>query len=367
MNTRIWLIPQIIALILLSSAIALVATWYWNLSAYWAILTNVLILTLSLTVLIRASILKPLRKILETTRKMAQGDFTARTESRSYGEILEIEQSINEMAVALETSIQVTDNLISNLKEAVAVTQKASQAKSIFLANVSHELRTPMHGILSYARFGQQKAMSTEKEKLKTYFDEIYDCGFRLMSLLNDLLDLSKLEAGKQDYVMKENNFTKIVEVVVSEANALANEKGIKFAVAKRESPVHSIFDHERIMQVLRNVVNNAVKFSLRDTEIEIEFEEAQDKLVCKVINSGPGIPSDELEAIFDKFAQSSKTRTGAGGTGLGLAICKEIVEYHGGKIWAENQPKNKTAFIFELPKQPPRSAVGEDVHKATA
>lgn len=226
--------------------------------------------------------------------------------------------------------------------------QKADQAKSLFLANVSHELRTPMHGILSFARFGQQKIGTASREKIKSYFDEIYDSGSRLMVLLNDLLDLAKLEAGKVEYSMREGDLAEIAKAAEREMSAFAGEKRLKLEVTSCEA--RGTFDTDKILQVLRNLVSNAIKFSDADTKVRIRVDVANAKLRCQVENQGLGIPATELGMIFDKFVQSSKTRTGAGGTGLGLAICKEIVEQHGGKIWAENVAGGKTVFTFELP-----------------
>ena len=231
--------------------------------------------------------------------------------------------------------------------------EKANQAKSIFLANMSHELRTPMHGILSYARFGQQKFETAPKENLKSYFDEIYDSGSRLMTLLNDLLDLSKLEAGKIEYTKKETSLISIVASVGSEMSAFAQEKGLKLQIPSDSNNEYiGIFDGERIMQVIRNLLSNAIKFSERGTTVCITLEESTDTLSCIVINDGVKIPDSELLSIFDKFSQSSNTKSNAGGTGLGLAICKEIIAHHHGEIWAENMHNGRTKFTFKIPKK---------------
>lgn len=105
------------------------------------------------------------------------------------------------------------------------------------------------------------------------------------------------------------------------------------------------------MMQVLRNVLSNAIKFSENGTTIKTIVDETATHVRCSIVNRGVGIPKSELESIFDKFTQSSKTRTGAGGTGLGLAICKETVKQHGGDIWAESELNKETKFIIELPK----------------
>ncbi|MEW6057665.1 MAG: ATP-binding protein [Bdellovibrionota bacterium] len=229
--------------------------------------------------------------------------------------------------------------------------KKANHSKSLFLANISHELRTPMHGILSFARFGQQKIETATKEKLKSYFDEILDSGSRLMNLLDDLLDLSKLEAGKIEYRMQEGNLIDVVRSVQCEMATLAEEKGLRFELSHGTPEVIGVYDEQRMTQVVRNLLSNAIKFSDKGTVIRIEFERVPEKILYRVVNKGVGIPALELETVFNKFVQSSKTRTGAGGTGLGLAICREIIQHHNGKIWAESKENGETRFTVEIPR----------------
>lgn len=230
--------------------------------------------------------------------------------------------------------------------------EDASQAKSLFLANVSHELRTPMHGILSFSHFGQQKLTTVPLEKVKQYFDEIHESGSRLMHLLNDLLDLSKLEAHKVVYSKSVSDLREVVADILREMAPLLSEKELKVATQFIGDQFFANFDRDKISQVVRNLLSNAIKFSNPKTciEIEIKTNQKENQIVCSVINQGVGVPSEELESIFDKFVQSSRTRTGAGGTGLGLSICKEIIEGHSGKVWAESDSKGKTTLSFALP-----------------
>lgn len=275
---------------------------------------------------------------------------------KNSSELLPIELSIKNSVVEnrpikIVAIRDITDRkkteILSLEKEAA---EKANAAKSLFLANISHELRTPMHGILSFARFGKQKFESASKEKIKIYFDEIYESGSRLMSLLNDLLDLSKLEAGKVTYSVRENNICSIVNSVCTEMRGFAEESGLQFTV-KTDSPnITGFFDAEKIRQVLQNLLSNAIKFSQKKSAIQLEINQTDEKIKCTIINRGVGIPEAELITIFDKFVQSSKTKTGAGGTGLGLSICREIIKHHGGHIWAESKINEDTKFIFELP-----------------
>ncbi len=291
---------------------------------------------------------EPMVALAGTARKISRsGDSSLRVVVEMVQEIEEINTLSNEFNQMLD-QLQAKEQKIQFEKE---VAENANQAKSQFLANISHELRTPMHGILSFARFGQQKFETSSKEKLKSYFDEIYESGARLMTLLNDLLDLSKLEAGKTNYVMSETDLVEIAKTVQSEMRAFASEQGLGIELSHDQETVQAVLDAEKIMQVFRNILSNAIKFSRKGSVIRLVLENGPEVVCCRIINQGVGIPENEVDAIFDKFIQSTKTRTGAGGTGLGLAICREIVQQHGGRIWAESVLDMETKFILELPK----------------
>lgn len=295
-------------------------------------------------------IIRPITVISAASLQAARGEFNPLTVGDSQDEISVLAFNFNHM---MEEIRRTSESIRSERDNA----ERANHAKSAFLANMSHELRTPMHGILSFARFGQQKIDLVPKERLKSYFDEIYESGSRLMILLNDILDLSKLEAGKIVYAMKERDLLDVATAVTSEMRAFAEEKGLTLEYSGRVAEAIGTFDEDRVMQVVRNLASNAIKFSDPGTTVRIEVSCTPETLVCRVVNRGVGIPHEELETVFDKFVQSSKTKTGAGGTGLGLAICREIVGQHGGKIWAESMPNGETVFFLQLPITPAGAA----------
>jgi PAS domain S-box-containing protein len=230
----------------------------------------------------------------------------------------------------------------------------AERAMSSFIANMSHELRTPLHGILSYARFGMRKWSEVSPDKLNSYFVEIHDSGTRLMTLLNNLLDLSKLRAGKMNYRYRLNTIDGLVRSVCGELSAWAEEKGVKLDNKGAVCDCAVEMDHDKITQVLRNLISNAVKFSAPESVVEVAAcVTAAGDVEVSVSDSGVGVPEQELRDIFDPFVQSSKTDTHAGGTGLGLAICREIIEVgHNGWIRAENRPEGGAKFTFSVPQR---------------
>jgi len=245
-----------------------------------------------------------------------------------------------------------TEELTLATKEA----ERANQAKSDFLANISHELRTPLHGILSFAEKGIRKSTQLSPEKLQRYFEVIEGSGQRLLRLLDNLLDLSKLEAGKMDFAFAEGDLVDLVWQIHQEMEGMILDKNIQFVLDPPPNHTWGFFDPCRIGQVLSNLFSNAIKFSDpgKTLRVRIIDEELEGKPAFRldVLDQGIGIPETELEGIFDKFAQSSKTDQKAGGTGLGLAICREIIEGHQGKIWAEIWPEGGTKMTILFPKR---------------
>lgn len=229
--------------------------------------------------------------------------------------------------------------------------ESANRAKSSFLANISHEIRTPMHGVLSFSEIGIERIQVASRKELKDYFEEIQDTGQRLMMLLNDLLDLSKLEAGKMTYQMTDCNLYSLIQSSLSQFSKASGEKEIRFSLQQLAQDGEAWLDEQRIYQVLTNLISNAVKFSFPRTTVKVSLSEEDDHFLVSVENDGVGIPQNELELVFDKFIQSSKTRSKAGGTGLGLSICKKIVSDHNGRIWAASDG-NHVSFSFVLPKK---------------
>ena len=242
---------------------------------------------------------------------------------------------------------------ISHLLQGKEIAEKANETKSRFLANMSHELRTPMHAILSFTNLARKRV---EDEKVINFLDKIHTSGKRLTHMLNDLLDLSKLEAGKLVPDFRKHDFIAVVKASIDEIHSLLNDKNISVEM-EYDGPLMSCFDKKLITQVIVNILSNAIKFSPENSNITITVGNEQirstEMLVFSVIDEGMGIPRDELDAVFDSFVQSTKTRVDSGGTGLGLPISKEIIDLHLGNIWAESPPRDKvvgSAFIFQIP-----------------
>ncbi|MDH5561012.1 MAG: ATP-binding protein [Deltaproteobacteria bacterium] len=229
--------------------------------------------------------------------------------------------------------------------------ESANIAKSEFLANMSHELRTPMNPIIGFAKRGMDKSESLDRGKLRHYFDNIHQSSHRLLKLLNDLLDLSKLEARKMTYNFKDESLYDSIEISIGTFQAALLEKNI--TVVKNELNCNDIVyhDRDRMVQVINNILSNAIKFSPNRSVITVECNITYDDILISIADQGVGIPDNEIEAVFDKFIQSSETKSKTGGTGLGLAISKQIILDHHGNIWAENLIDKGVKFHISLPR----------------
>jgi len=258
---------------------------------------------------------------------------------------------------------------LAELISAKNTAEIANQAKSEFLNNISHELRTPMHSILSFTQLGLKQLKKADfkeqsLEKLKRFLNNIDTSGQRLLALLNDLLDLAKLETGKVDYQFENKDLSELIRQIIAENEAKLAAKSIDLDFPVATNNYRMIFDWNKIAQVINNLFSNAIKFAPEKSTIKVNLEKSNFNIgrrksdsinkscvLFTITDQGPGIPENELEAVFDKFIQSSKTKSGAGGTGLGLAICKEIVAAHQGRIWAEPNPEGGAVFKFLIPE----------------
>lgn len=268
---------------------------------------------------------------------------------------------LNKRNEQLKIEIAEHKRTAEKLAEAKLLAESANQAKSEFLANMSHELRTPMHGILGFAKFGEDRIDRAGRDSLLDYFREIKSCGERLLVLLNDLLDLSKLESGKILYDFQSNKLSSVVETVLKEFDAMAKGKNIGFNFQQPDCDTEGVFDEGKMIQVVRNLVSNAIKYSPEHSVIAIQITNQDDRLSLSVIDRGIGIPENELKEVFDKFVQSSKTKSSAGGTGLGLPISQKIIADHRGEIWAQNNAEGGATFTFVIPKhQKTKKKLGE-------
>jgi signal transduction histidine kinase len=228
--------------------------------------------------------------------------------------------------------------------------EAASRHKSEFLANMSHELRTPLNAVLGYAELIQDGIYGEVPVKMKEVLERIQQNGRHLLGLINDVLDLSKIEAGQLTLSPTDYSMRELVLDVVSATEALAAEKQLALDVDAPADLPRGRGDERRLTQVLMNLVSNAIKFTEAGS-VRIRAQVEDGSFVVAVTDTGVGIAPADQARIFEEFQQvdSSSTRR-KGGTGLGLAIARRIVELHGGRIWVDSTPGQGSTFAFTLP-----------------
>ena len=275
-------------------------------------------------------------------------------ENRSM-ELYEANQRLQAHAAELE---RIVHDRTRALEQALAVVEESLRAKGEFLAVVSHEIRTPMNGVLGMA---QLLLMTPLTDEQKSYADTIRSSGEILLALINDILDLSKMESGKVSLDARPVDVRAVVNDVTQllSGQALPKKLSLKTDVAP-EVPAWFRGDATRLKQIFLNLVGNAIKFTHRDgVRVEVSSFDNGGWIECRVKDTGIGIPPDRVGRLFEKFSQvdSSITRR-YGGTGLGLAICKRLVEGMGGSIAVESKHYQGSTFTFRIPaipSEPPR------------
>ncbi len=227
---------------------------------------------------------------------------------------------------------------------------EASKHKSQFLANMSHELRTPLNAILGYAELMLDSIYGEPSEKMRTVLERLQSNGRHLLGLINDVLDLSKIEAGQLTLSLDDYSLSDLVHGVVSAVEPLAAEKRLAFMAKVAPDLPAGHGDERRLSQVLLNLVGNAIKFTDKG-EVSITASATNGAFTVAVCDTGPGISATDQAKIFEEFQQADSSITRKkGGTGLGLSIAKRIIEMHGGRIWVESEPGKGSTFYFTLP-----------------
>ena len=226
----------------------------------------------------------------------------------------------------------------------------ANKHKSEFLANMSHELRTPLNAILGYTELILDNIYGDVPEKIKEILERLENNGHHLLSLINDVLDLSKIEAGRLTLSLNEYSMGEVIQTVITSVEALAAEKKLELKVIVPTDLTTGKGDEQRIAQVILNLLGNAIKFT-EEGEVRVEATVSNETFMVSVSDTGPGLSEADQKTIFEEFHQvdGSSTRE-KGGTGLGLSIAKRIVEMHGGRIWVESTHGKGSTFRFTLP-----------------
>ena len=334
-------------------------------------------------------IIKPIREIADTAVEISRGDFSKRVEMKSMDEIGLMANNFNKMTTKLNNAIKELEGLKNYLEEKVNKRTKdletsnmklekaykklmsLDEMKSQFFCNVSHEFKTPLTSIVGYAKImrnsiqeeivakinlrdlckGENEQFWTEIDDTQKGLRVIIDEGERLTRLINNILDLAKMEAGKFDWNDENVSLLDVVSFSKSNMSFLLDENGLNMVVESDKDIPVVLCDRDRITQVFVNLISNAIKFSNHGASIKCFLRNKGEKLEVNMMDNGIGISKEDLPEIFNKFKQAGNNSINrSNGTGLGLAICKEIIHHYGGDIWAESEVGKGSSFAFTLP-----------------
>jgi len=289
-----------------------------------------LVLVLFTSFFTTRSITKPLTSLMEKTKEISKGIFKSDLKIASPPEMAELTSAFNVMCDKLN---------------------KVEKMKSDFFSTMSHELRTPLTSIKEGIGLLQEGAGGVVTEKQQRLLTILTEESNRLIGLVNSLLDIAKMEAGMMTYQFNHEDLAPLIQRSIQEIAPLMESKKIKVWLDASDQLQHAKIDKERILQALRNLISNAVKFTPERGQITVSAYCEPRGILISVQDTGPGIPKENLYAIFEKFQQPPvKSSEWTKGTGLGLAIVKNIIVAHGGEVWAESELGQGSTFFVLLP-----------------
>jgi signal transduction histidine kinase len=239
---------------------------------------------------------------------------------------------------------------ISEAQTAREEAERANQVKSAFLASMSHELRTPLNSVINFSKFVIKGVMGPVNERQEEALGKVINSAKHLLQLINDVLDMSKIESGSLSLFVEENiDLNDILKTVAATAEGLLGEKPVALQLEVDDSLPGLTGDRKRILQIMLNVVSNACKFT-QDGHIKIAAHRQDGHINLAVEDTGPGIAPEDHGAVFEAFKQTDTGLRQGGGTGLGMPISRSLAEAHGGRLWFESVPGSGSTFYVELP-----------------
>jgi len=294
------------------------------------------LLALGLGLLLSWSLIGPIRRTEARLAEIAAGDFGGRLDVRTRDELGSLAANVNRMN--------------DELRRLYGELETASRHKSEFLANMSHELRTPLNAIIGFSQVLQQQLFGEMNAKQKEYVDDILSSGNHLLSLINDVLDLSKVEAGQVELERTPFSLRDALERGVVMVRERASDRGLQLSLDLAPDVDVVDADERRVRQIVFNLLSNAVKFTPEGGSIVVSTERVAGEVRVSVSDTGPGVAPEDSERIFEEFQQTTVGAQQREGTGLGLALSKKLVELHGGRICVESGLGGGSRFVFTLP-----------------
>jgi signal transduction histidine kinase len=297
-------------------------------------------LALALGYAISWSLIEPVRRMDERLKQIASGDFAGRVEIPNQDELGALAGNLNRMSEELGRLYQQLET--------------TSRHKSEFLANMSHELRTPLNAIIGFSEVLLERMFGELNPKQDEYLQDIMTSGRHLLSLINDILDLSKIEAGRMELELTTFDLPAAMENALTLVRGRAEAHAIALTRDVDRRLGEFVADERKLKQVLVNLLSNAVKFTPEGGRVEVRAAPADGAVEISVSDTGVGIAPEDQEAIFEEFRQAGSDYTRKReGTGLGLALARKFVELHGGRIWVKSEVGKGSTFTFTLPGRP--------------
>jgi len=294
------------------------------------------LLALGLGLFLSWALVDPIQHTEARLAEIAEGDFSGRLDVPNRDELGSLAANVNRMN--------------DELRRLYGELEAASRHKSEFLANMSHELRTPLNAIIGFSQVLRRRLFGEINEKQEEYLEDILSSGNHLLSLINDVLDLSKVEAGQVELEIAAFSLREALERGVVMVREPATQRGVRLTLEAAPDVDLVEGDERRLRQVVFNLLSNAVKFTPAGGSVVVATERAGEEVQVSVTDTGPGIAPEDHERIFEEFQQTDVGATQREGTGLGLALSRRLVELHGGRIWVESEPGRGSRFVFTLP-----------------
>lgn len=315
-----------------------------------------ILMIVAIIFLTTGKLMRPIERLTATVAAITRtGDLTTKVDILSKDEVGQLGRAFNDMSTKLQSTYATLEQRIAektaHLQQAVLALERANKMKSEFLANMSHELRTPLNAIIGFAEVLRDKIAGDLNEEQTDFVNDIHSSGSHLLQMINDILDLSKIEAGKMELQYGVFPVPAAIEEVYTIIKGLASKKHLELKTVILTDMKSIEADRVKFKQVLYNLLSNAIKFTPENGKIVLEAGVMEDMLQVSVSDTGIGMKSDDQQKVFKEFwqADSSFARKYEG-TGLGLALTKRIVEMHGGKIWFESEYGKGSIFSFSLP-----------------
>jgi signal transduction histidine kinase len=303
--------------------------------------------------LVRRQIVAPVRELAATVRRFAAGDAQARTRLDRSDDIGDLGRAFNAMADRITAAHDDLTLTQEELQHRNAALVHANRTKSNFLANMSHELRTPLNAIIGFAEILRHEMFGPlGSERYTGYVEDIQRSGQHLLSLINDILDMSKIEAGRQPMKLEQQSLRPLVERGLRMAQPMAEHRAVRLQLTADGEDLTANCDSRAVIQMVVNLVSNAVKFSPAGGTVQIRLDRSSfGGAKISVADNGPGIDESVLPHLFEAYAhRAAMTTSRYDGVGLGLAITKALIELHHGSIRVTTQPGRGTTMTVELP-----------------